>query len=121
MLVIMKASDKNKDERRRFYRIDAPVYYRNPRIFSRKRQISNISLAGIRIFSDEPLEENNRFEIEIFLPNKQSITANVRVVWIKELPPDIDALYDVGLEFISLTDYAWNELSTIFNSNSTDN
>jgi c-di-GMP-binding flagellar brake protein YcgR len=121
MLVIMKTSDKNKSERRRFYRIDAPVYYRDPRIFSRKRQISNISLAGIRIFSDDPLKKNDRFEIEIFLPSKQSIVANVRIVWIKELPPDFDSLYDVGLEFISLSDNAWNELNTIINSDSADN
>ena len=80
----------------------APVYYRSPRILTSKRRVSNISMGGIRIFSDKELKIGKKLEIEIFLSAGTSILATTRVVWINKLPPDSEALYDVGLEFVSL-------------------
>lgn len=108
-------SDENRinQERRRFPRAMSPIFYRSPRLLSPKRKVSNISLGGVRIYSDERLEKGKRLEIEVFLPNGFSITAITRVVWIDELPPDSDALYDVGLEFIDLPPHATQELKTV--------
>jgi len=79
----MTAFDKYKTERRCFPRVMVPVYYRSPRILTKKRQVSNISLAGVRIYSDEYINEAERLELEFFLPNGFSVKALARVVWIK--------------------------------------
>jgi len=100
-------------ERRRFPRVMAPVYYRSPRILRAKNRVSNISLGGIRIFSDKELKIGKNLEIEIFLPGGDSVSATTRVVWIKPLPPEAEALYDVGLEFISLPPEHQEALKTV--------
>lgn len=106
-------------QRRRHKRLRVRVSYSPPRFFgpprmaSQKRQISDISLGGVRIFSDEPLMEGKGLHLELHLPLKQEVTATARVVWIKELPPGSEARYDVGLEFIHLPSPAMDELKTI--------
>ncbi|MFQ6038850.1 MAG: PilZ domain-containing protein, partial [Candidatus Aminicenantales bacterium] len=70
----------------------------------------NISIGGVRIYSDERLEEGQDLELELFFPNGFSGKGVARVIWIKELPPDSGALYDVGLEFLQLPDEAIKEL-----------
>jgi len=91
----------------------APIFYRTPRIFSRKRRIANISLGGVRIYSDEDLKVGKRLELEFFLPDGNSIRALARVVWTETLPSDADAVYDIGLEFIELSEVAMNELKKV--------
>jgi hypothetical protein len=113
-------SEKPKKERRRFPRVTAPVFYRSPRLFSPKRKVSNISPAGVRIYSDEPLEEGKRLEIEFFLPSGYSVVAIMRVVWTKKLPPDSDGKYDVGLEFIHLPPVAVDELKSVLKKTSSE-
>lgn len=109
----MKEEDKLRQERRRFRRVMAPIFYRNPRLFSRKHEITNISLGGVRIYSDEHLEVGKRLEIEFFLPDNVSIVAVAKVVWIEELPADAEARFDVGLEFIDLPSHAVKELESV--------
>ena len=115
----MTDSFDSEIQRRRHPRLRAPVSYSPPRFFgppriiSQKRQISDISLGGARIFSDEPLVEGKGLQFELFLPLKQAVTAAARVVWVKELPPGSEARYDVGLEFIHLPPPAMDELRII--------
>lgn len=104
---------ESKPDRRRFPRVKAQVYYRPASILKARHRISNISLGGVRIYSDERLKKGKRLEIELFLPSGHSIEAIARVVWIKELPPDSKARFDVGLEFISLPPNAMQELKLI--------
>ena len=100
-------------ERRKFPRVKALVYYRNPRILTPKHRAADISLNGIRIYSDELLEKGKRIEIEIFLPKGSSITAIARVVWAKKLDSDAKASYDIGLEFLSFPPWATQELKRL--------
>jgi c-di-GMP-binding flagellar brake protein YcgR len=115
----MTDSFNSELQRRRHPRLRAPVsyspprFYGPPRIVSQKRPISDISLGGARIFSDEPLLEGKGLQFELFLPLKKAVTASARVVWVKELPPGSEARYDVGLEFIYLPPPAMDELRTI--------
>lgn len=90
-------------ERRSFPRVTAPVFFRVPRLFTPKRRVADISPRGIKIFSNEYVPVGKRLEVELFLPSGTSVEAIARVVWIKELAPDSDASYDIGLEFIRLT------------------
>lgn len=109
----MTESNKSKTERRRFPRVMAPVYYRVAKSSTLREQVSNISLGGVRIYSDERIDEGERLELEFFLPSGSSVEAIARVVWIKELPPKAGALYDVGLEFIDLSDEAVEVLKAV--------
>jgi hypothetical protein len=67
-------------------------------------QATNISLAGVRIYSNKPLKKGQALEIELLLPSGNSLKAIVRVVWIAALPPGSEAVYDVGLEFLNIAD-----------------
>jgi len=69
-----------------------------------KGQAANISLAGVRIYSNKPLKKGQALEIELLLPSGNSMKAIVRVVWVSAMPPGSEALYDVGLEFLNIAD-----------------
>ncbi len=116
----MKESDKSDFDKRRFPRVKAPVLYRPIKLLGPRRRILDISPGGVRIYSDEQLREEDQLELELFLPNGQTIVATARVVWIKRLPPDEDARFDVGLEFTSLPDNATQELKYVLDTESTE-
>ena len=116
----MNESDKSDFDKRRFPRVKAPVLYRPIKLLGPRRRILDISPGGVRIYSDEQLREEDQLELELFLPNGQTIVATARVVWIKRLPPDEDARFDVGLEFTSLPDNATQELKYVLDTESTE-
>lgn len=99
----MTKAKKTDIERRKYPRLMAPVYYHVPKTRQSKRQVSNISLGGARIYSDEYLDVGKQLEIQLYLPDRDSVKALVKVVWIKQLPSGSESIYDVGLEFIDLT------------------
>ena len=101
------------EERRRFPRLSSQVYYRIGKSKSLRQRVSNISMGGVRIYSDERLEIDEEVELELFFPNGSSGRGLARVVWIKELPPDSGASYDVGLEFLNLPKEAAKELAEV--------
>lgn len=88
----------------------APVLYRSARLRTGKKHVSNLSLVGVRIYSDEWLDEGERLELEFFLPDGQSVEAIGKVVWIKEMPPEAEAVFDVGMEFVELGEDAIEKL-----------
>lgn len=112
----MNESNKPDFDKRRFPRVKAPVLYRPIKLLGPRRRILDISPGGVRIYSDEQLREEDQLELELFLPNGQTIVATARVVWIKRLPPDEDARFDVGLEFTSLPDNATQELKYVLDT-----
>jgi c-di-GMP-binding flagellar brake protein YcgR len=113
----MTAESNNRFiERRRFPRVKAPVYCRPAGFLKPRHRIGNISLGGLRIYSDKFFKTDERMEIEIFLPDNQSIVEIVRVVWIKELPSGSEALYDVGLEFIRLSPEDAHKLQVVMDT-----
>lgn len=91
----------------------APALYRVPRIRTAKRPVSNLSLVGVRIYSDEWLDVGERLELEFFLPEGTTVETLGRVVWIKEMPKEAEAMYDLGLEFIGLSEDAIKKLKTV--------
>jgi hypothetical protein len=103
-------------ERRRFPRVKAPVFCRPAGFLKPRHRIGNVSLSGLRIYSDKLFKAEERMEIEIFFPDNQSIVEIVRVVWIKELPPGSEALYDVGLEFLRLSSEDAHKLQMVLDT-----
>lgn len=81
-------------------------------------QAANISLAGVRIYSNKPFKKGQALEIELLLPSGDSLKAIVRVVWISALPPGSEALYDVGLEFLDIADDVIPKLQTVMEDGS---
>ena len=109
----MQKASRPETERRRFPRIMAPVLYRTSQMLAKRKRVSNISLGGVRIYSDERLDVGQELELEFFFPNRTVVKAKARVVWIKELPPGSRGIYDVGLEFVAFPKKAREELSSV--------
>lgn len=109
----MRNSHKKKTERRIFPRVMAPVFYRATKIISPKRRVSDVSLGGVRIYSDEWLAVGGRLELEFFLPDGSTVEASAKVAWIKEMPEGGEAVYDVGMEFVELSKDAIGKLKTV--------
>ena len=116
----MKESNESELNRRRYPRVKAPVYYRPARSTKPKRQTANISLGGMCIYSNKPLNKGKLLEIELILPKGHSAAAKARVVWIKTLPPGSKALDTVGLQFIHMSAKDVNELKSILEKASSE-
>ena len=108
----MKESTAEED-RRKYPRLNAPIYYRSAQFFSRRTPVVNISLGGIRVYSDEGLKIGKRLELELFLPDKTSIVCTARVVWQKPLPEGAVAKYEVGIEFLEINPDVVERLSKV--------
>lgn len=89
------------DDRRRFPRLNVPVYYRPARLFGPRKPAQDVSRGGIRVYTDDALELGTRLEIELFLPEGESLTVDVRVAWMRELK-DQDTRFEAGLEFLAM-------------------
>jgi c-di-GMP-binding flagellar brake protein YcgR len=92
--------------RRRYPRIAAPVYYRpaGPAFLHHKRATIDISLGGMRVFSDEEMRVGARLEIDLLLDEDQTARCWVRIAWIDKLSATDGAAYDIGLEFTDIAD-----------------
>ncbi|MCC7035509.1 MAG: PilZ domain-containing protein [Acidobacteria bacterium] len=88
-------------ERRRYSRLSLPMFYRPARLLAPRRAARDVSRGGIRAHTDDALVVGARLEIELFLPGRESLTVDVRVAWIRELPGG-DARYEAGLEFLEM-------------------
>ena len=97
-------------DRRRFARISSPVYYRIAKLNALRQRVSDISLGGVRIYSDQRLDVDEEIDLELHFPSGHEGKGTARVVWIKELPPRSGSSYDVGLEFLFLPDETIDEL-----------
>ncbi len=89
-------------ERRRYRRLDAPILMRpvSPLAYVAKRRVSDVSLGGLRAYSDEEPRTGTRLELELLFPNEGNVTVLAEVVWVKALPENAPARFDVGLRFV---------------------
>ncbi|MCL2449959.1 MAG: PilZ domain-containing protein [Polyangiaceae bacterium] len=77
---------------------------------ARQREPIDISVGGVRIYSDEALRVGELFKLEFFLPEVAPATYTAEVVWVDELPAGGPARFDVGLKFIQLEPNALRRL-----------
>jgi hypothetical protein len=91
-------------ERRKYRRIQVALYCRPAGVnyLERQRQPIDVSLGGVRIFSDEPMVVGALLKMEFFLLDVEPVTYTAEVVWIESLPAGAPAKFDVGLKFIQL-------------------
>jgi hypothetical protein len=64
--------------------------------------VQDISLGGVRVYTDDRHGEHDRLELELWLPDGDGITLDTEVVWIEKLPEDAPARFEVGLRFIDV-------------------
>ncbi len=102
------------DDRRKYPRVNAPVFCRpvGKPLFGRRRA-ADVSLGGMRLFADEAPAAGDRLELELFLPDETELTCVVEVVWVDELPEGSPARYDVGVKFVQIPGDARQRLSTV--------
>ncbi len=107
-----------EDDRREFKRVQAPVFCRPVgmlfKLLPQKRQAVDVSMGGLRIYSDEAMAKGAKLEVELFLPDTTSITCKVEVAWIEALPAGAPAKHDVGLKFIDIRSDDQVRLATLF-------
>jgi c-di-GMP-binding flagellar brake protein YcgR len=91
-------------DRRRYRRAKAPILIRpiGPLAQTQSRQVGDISLGGLRAFSDEKHKPGRRLELELFLPDGGSVTVVAEVVWVQALPAGSPARFDVGLRYVDV-------------------
>lgn len=96
------ASGPSGHERRRYRRLQAPILIRPvSALTSRVRQrVNDISLGGLRAYSDEDQKPGTRLELELLLSDETSATVLAEVVWVTSLPEGAPARFDVGLRFV---------------------
>jgi c-di-GMP-binding flagellar brake protein YcgR len=109
------------DERRKYRRLKAPVFYRPVgksllhRLMAKpdpKRAI-DISLGGVRIYSDDELKVGARLELDLFLPDDTTLATKAVVVWVHEVPAGGPAKYDVGVRFDAMDEADQQRLSHV--------
>ncbi len=101
------------NDRRRFRRVKTPILCQSFHFSLQRERIIDISLGGIRTFTDKKYKVGKKLDIELLLPDKSGIKCTVKVVWIDTLPEGSHSLYEIGLEFLKLPEYKLELLKSI--------
>jgi c-di-GMP-binding flagellar brake protein YcgR len=103
------------EERRKYRRIQAAVYCRpaGVSLLERRREAVDISLGGVRVFSDDTYRVGGLVKMEFFVEGVRPVTYTAEVVWIEELDSGGPAKFDVGLKFVNLAPDAIQFLTTV--------
>ena len=91
-------------DRRRYPRIQADFLCRpaGSPLLHHRRNTADISLGGVRVFSDESFSVGDRLDLEVLMPAGRPIRCWAEVVWIVDLGADGPARHDVGLKFTDM-------------------
>src|SRR5437660_12436487 len=109
---MLRPVSEARHDRRRYPRVGAPVFYRPAGLgfLHHRFNTRDISLGGMRVFSDEILAVNSRPERDVVLPDDSLVRCWPTVVWTEELQPEAGARFQLGLRF---TDMAEPDLQRI--------
>jgi hypothetical protein len=105
-------SSEHPRERRKYHRIQAPVFCRPARVQIMRRAI-DVSMGGVRVYSDLELETGDELKMELFLPDGHPVEFTCRVAWIERLPKDAPAKFDVGLSFVDADEKSRRALQSV--------
>jgi hypothetical protein len=103
------------EERRKYRRIQAAVYCRpaGVSLLERRREAVDISLGGVRVYSDDTYRLGGLVKMEFFVEGITPVTYTAEVVWIEALKPGDPAKFDVGLKFVNLAPDAIQFLKSV--------
>lgn len=96
------AFDPASPDRRRYRRLRAPILIRpvSALAYRAKQRVNDISLGGLRAYSDDEQKPGTRLELELFFADETSATVLGEVVWVTPLAEGAPARFDVGLRFV---------------------
>ncbi len=104
-------------DRRHYPRLNAHVFWRSPGLRGPRRQVKDVSLGGMRMYSDESIPVGTRLELELLMPEDRPGTAPIellaRVVWVDFLPGSEPARCDVAVEFLDVPESARERLVAV--------
>ena len=115
------------DDRRKFRRLKTPVFYRPVGLSLLRRlrgkedreRAVDISLGGVRIYSDDELQVGSRLELDLFLPDDTTLATKAVVVWVHPMPEGSPARYDVGVRFDDMDEADQQRLSHVLDEEDT--
>jgi hypothetical protein len=92
-------------DRRRYPRVQANVTCRpaGGELFHHKRNTQDISLGGMRVYSDEDFKVGSSLDLDVLIADETPVRCWATVVWRTELPAGGPAKFDVGLMFTDMT------------------
>lgn len=110
---------RNGANRRKYQRIQAPIHCRpaGEDFFAQHLEPVDISLGGLRAYSDEEYRVGAFVRLDIFISGVAPVTLTAEVMWIKTLGKGAPARFDVGLAFVDLRPDARNVLRRLFSQN----
>ena len=71
-------------------------------LFHHKRNAQDISLGGIRVYSDEDYEVGSQLDLDVLIPSQPPVRCWATVVWRTELAFGAPAKFEVGLMFTDM-------------------
>ena len=94
-----------EQERRRYPRLRANALVRPVGALQTvsARRVNDMSVGGLRVYSDEEHRPGERLEFELLLAGGETITFLGLVVWTERLSPDAPARFDNGIKFLEVT------------------
>ena len=81
--------------------------------FHHSRQPKDVSLGGMRVYSDERLDVGRSLDVDVMLPHGDPVRLWATVVWVVELGQDGPARYDVGLKFSDMAEGDFQRLAGV--------
>lgn len=73
-------------------------------LFHHRRNTHDISLGGMRVYSDEDFPVGSRLDLDVLIADEAPVRCWVTVVWRTELGEGAPAKFDVGLKFTDLAE-----------------
>ncbi len=98
-----------------YRRVQAPIYHRPTSWFSHGlRRIGSVEpQGGVRSYSDDAVKTGRLLEMDVFLPDGETVTAVVEVEWCDPLPRGGPALFDVGMKIVQIDPGARARLESV--------
>jgi hypothetical protein len=102
-------------DRRHYPRLNANVFWRSPGLRGPRRPVKDVSLGGMRMYSDESIPVGTRLKLELLMPGEATLELLAQVVWVEFLPSGQPARCDVAVEFLDVPEQAKDRLLTALN------
>lgn len=102
-------------DRRRYPRVAADVLCRSAglALLHHRRNTKDISLGGMRVFTDEEFSAGSRLELDVYLPDGGDVRCWAQVMWQVKLADGGPARFDVGLKFLDMAPVDLQRLSAV--------
>lgn len=102
-------------ERRKYKRLHAPVLCRplGAALVKSEQQVQDISMGGVRVYTDDRHQVGEHLELELFLPEGEAVTLDTQVMWVDALGADAPAKFEIGLRFVDLPEIDRERLEAV--------